>query len=77
VPDSYRTVFVLRGVEEMNAVDVVEILNIIPENVKMRLHHARAFLRKRPYLRAEAQSRELSCSKSAGATGLCMSSSRN
>ena len=58
LPDRYRTVFVLRDVEEMKAAEVAEILNITPENVKMRLHRARAFLRKRLYLRAGAQSRE-------------------
>jgi RNA polymerase sigma-70 factor (ECF subfamily) len=54
LPDSYRTLFVLRDVEEMNAAEVAEILNITPENVKMRLHRARSCLRKRLYLRAGA-----------------------
>ncbi len=58
LPDNYRTVFVLRDVEEIDAAEVAEILNITPDNVKMRLFRARAFLRKRLYLRAGAQSQE-------------------
>jgi RNA polymerase sigma-70 factor, ECF subfamily len=56
LPDNYRTVFVLRDVEEIDAAEVAEILNITPANVKMRLFRARAFLRKRLYLRAGAHS---------------------
>jgi RNA polymerase sigma-70 factor, ECF subfamily len=58
LPDNYRTVFVLRDVEEIDAAEVAEILSITPENVKMRLFRARAFLRKRLYLRAGTHSQE-------------------
>ena len=58
LPDNYRTVFVLRNVEEISAADVAEILNITPENVKTRLHRAHALLRKRLFLRTGAQSHE-------------------
>jgi RNA polymerase sigma-70 factor (ECF subfamily) len=57
LPDNYRSVLVLRDVEEIDAAEVAEILSITLENVKMRLFRARAFLRKRLYLRAGAHSR--------------------
>jgi RNA polymerase sigma-70 factor, ECF subfamily len=38
--------------------EVADVLNITPENVKMRLFRARAFLRKRLFLRAGAHSQE-------------------
>ncbi len=46
LPDSYRTIFVLRDVEEMSTSDTAEVLEITEENVKVRLHRARAMLRK-------------------------------
>ena len=54
LPDSYREVFVLRDVEEMNTTDTAEALGISEENVKTRLHRARALLRKELYSRAGA-----------------------
>jgi hypothetical protein len=50
--DNYRTVRVLRDVEEIDAAEVAEILNITPENVKMGLedwlsahgHRSRSFV---------------------------------
>jgi RNA polymerase sigma-70 factor (ECF subfamily) len=58
LPESYRTVFVLRDVEEINTAEVAKILNVTPENVKMRLHRARAVLRKKLFLRAGSQRQE-------------------
>lgn len=46
LPDSYRTIFVLRDVEEMSTTDTADVLEITEENVKVRLHRARALLRK-------------------------------
>jgi RNA polymerase sigma-70 factor (ECF subfamily) len=46
LPDSYREVFVLRDVEEMSTTEAADALNISTENVKVRLHRARALLRK-------------------------------
>lgn len=57
LPDNYRSVLVLRDVEEIDAAEVAEILSITLENVKMRLFRARAFLRKRLCLRTGAHSR--------------------
>jgi RNA polymerase sigma-70 factor (ECF subfamily) len=46
LPDVYRTVFMLREVEEMSTSDTATVLEITEENVKVRLHRARALLRK-------------------------------
>jgi RNA polymerase sigma-70 factor, ECF subfamily len=49
LPDSYRAVFMLRDVEEMSTSDAAYALDISEENVKVRLHRARAFLRNSLY----------------------------
>ena len=56
LPDSYRHVFVLRDVEEMSTQEAAECLGISEDNVKMRLHRARAQLRRELYARAGASS---------------------
>jgi RNA polymerase sigma-70 factor, ECF subfamily len=56
LPDSYRAVFVLRDVEQMSAPDAAEVLEITEDNVKVRLHRARALLRKILYARAGIES---------------------
>jgi RNA polymerase sigma-70 factor (ECF subfamily) len=45
LPESYRTVIVLRDVEEMSSTEAAEVLDITEDNLKMRLHRARAALR--------------------------------
>jgi RNA polymerase sigma-70 factor (ECF subfamily) len=52
LPDAYRTVFVLRDIEDMSTTDTANALEISEENVKVRLHRARALLRKTLYDRA-------------------------
>ncbi|HET6146665.1 MAG TPA: RNA polymerase sigma factor [Polyangia bacterium] len=47
LPDIYRTVFVLREVEEMSTAEAATTLDISEELVKVRLHRARAALRQR------------------------------
>ena len=56
LPDAYRSVFMLRDVEEMTTEEAAECLDISIENVKTRLHRARAMLRKQLYARAGATS---------------------
>lgn len=46
LPEDYRVVFILRDVEGMSTEETAESLNLTPENVKVRLHRARAALRK-------------------------------
>jgi RNA polymerase sigma-70 factor (ECF subfamily) len=57
-PDAYWTIFVLRDVEEMSTTDTANILEITEENVKVRLHRARALLRKGLYARAGMEKKE-------------------
>lgn len=49
LPVPYRTVFVMRGVEEMSTADTAECLNLTQDAVKTRLRRARALLRKKLY----------------------------
>lgn len=56
LPDTYREIFMLREVEEMSTSETAQCLGITEENVKTRLHRARALLRKEIYARAGATS---------------------
>ena len=58
LPDNYRTVFMLRDIEEISTTDAADVLEITEENVKVRLHRARALLRKSLYARAGMQKKE-------------------
>ncbi len=46
LPDSYRSVYVLRDVEQMGIEEVSRILDLTESTVKVRLHRARRALRK-------------------------------
>jgi RNA polymerase sigma-70 factor (ECF subfamily) len=46
LPEDYRVVFVLRAVEELSTAETAESLDLTEENVKVRLHRARAMLRR-------------------------------
>jgi RNA polymerase sigma-70 factor (ECF subfamily) len=54
LPDGYRSVLMLRDVEEMSTSEAADALDMTEENVKVRLHRARALLRKELYARAGA-----------------------
>jgi len=58
LPDAYRTIFILRDVEEMSTTDAADILEISEQNVKVRLHRARALLRKSLFARAGMERKE-------------------
>jgi RNA polymerase sigma-70 factor (ECF subfamily) len=45
LPESYRTVLVLRDLEELDTAEVATMLGITPNAVKIRLHRARQALR--------------------------------
>jgi RNA polymerase sigma-70 factor (ECF subfamily) len=45
LPESYRTVLLLRGVEELQTAEVAELLGVGESLVKVRLHRARQALR--------------------------------
>jgi len=46
LPDAYRIVLVLRDIEELSTAEVAEMLELTEANVKVRLHRARAALKK-------------------------------
>jgi RNA polymerase sigma-70 factor (ECF subfamily) len=58
IPEQYRLVLMLRDVEQMNTSETAAALELTEENVKVRLHRARALVRKELFARAgtEAQS---------------------
>lgn len=58
LPDANRAVFMLRDVEGMSTSEAAEVLSITEENVKVRLHRARASLRDMLMLHAGVQCRE-------------------
>ena len=54
LPENYRAVFMLRDVENMSTEEAAECLETSVDNVKTRLHRARAMLRRKLYARAGA-----------------------
>ena len=58
LPGTYRTVLMMRDVEEMTTADTAAALQLTEENVKVRLHRARALLRKELFNRAGAARNE-------------------
>lgn len=59
LPDIYRAVIMLRDVEEMDTTETAMALELSEENVKTRLHRARAMLRKKLYARAGEHASEV------------------
>lgn len=47
LPSSLRTVLVLRSIEELSTAETAQVLGLTEDNVKIRLHRARAQVRKR------------------------------
>ena len=45
LPDSHRSVFVLREIEQLSTTEVAELLELTSDNVKQRLSRAKAMLR--------------------------------
>jgi RNA polymerase sigma-70 factor (ECF subfamily) len=56
LPEAYRTVFMLRAVEELSAEETAEVLGLPPATVRTRLFRARSLLRE-----ALAQKIDLAC----------------
>jgi RNA polymerase sigma-70 factor (ECF subfamily) len=50
LPNDYRSVFMLREIEGLSTAETAECLELSEENVKTRLHRARALLRRELYL---------------------------
>jgi len=51
LPDHYRSVLMMRDVQEMDTAETAACLGLSEENVKVRLHRARGILRKQLYSR--------------------------
>jgi RNA polymerase sigma-70 factor (ECF subfamily) len=58
LPDLYRAVFVMRGVEELSTADTAACLNLSEDVVKTRLRRARALMRKKIYAAVGPMRRE-------------------
>jgi RNA polymerase sigma-70 factor (ECF subfamily) len=58
LPDNYRIVYMLREVEELGTAETAQVLEATEENVKVRLHRARALLRKQLYATVGKNARE-------------------
>lgn len=59
LPENYRTVVVLREVEEMSVAETAESLGVTDAVIKTRLHRAHAMLRKDLYARARGRAADL------------------
>jgi len=59
LPENYRTVVVMREVEEMSVADTAITLGVTEAVVKTRLHRAHAMLRKELYARAKGRAADL------------------
>lgn len=57
LPEAYRTVFVMREVEELSTAETADCLELSEEAVKTRLHRARASLRRELLALAGGQAR--------------------
>ncbi|HEY8431406.1 MAG TPA: RNA polymerase sigma factor [Sandaracinaceae bacterium] len=58
LPESYRVVFVMRDIEELDTRETAECLELSEEAVRVRLHRARKALREWLYERADALTAE-------------------
>jgi RNA polymerase sigma-70 factor (ECF subfamily) len=54
LPETYRSVFMLREIEGMTTAETAECLDLSEEAVKVRLHRARSLLRKEIYAQTGA-----------------------
>ncbi|MDB4971162.1 MAG: polymerase, sigma-24 subunit, subfamily [Myxococcales bacterium] len=54
LPEGYRVVFMLREVQQLSVAETAECLELSEENVKVRLHRAKAMLRDALYARLES-----------------------
>jgi RNA polymerase sigma-70 factor (ECF subfamily) len=59
LPEDYRTIIILRDVEEMDVAETAASLGVSEAVVKTRLHRARAVLRKELYSRSQGRVTDL------------------
>lgn len=58
LPEQYRTVVMLRDVEELSTSETAEVLSLSEQNVKVRLHRGHAMLRRWLLKRVGAEARD-------------------
>ena len=58
LPEQYRPVFMLRDVEELSTSETAAALSLTEENVKVRLHRARALIRRELLARVGASAKD-------------------
>jgi RNA polymerase sigma-70 factor, ECF subfamily len=58
LPENFRSVVMMRDVEEMSTSETAECLSITEDNVKIRLHRAHGLLRKALYAKAKTSTTE-------------------
>jgi RNA polymerase sigma-70 factor, ECF subfamily len=58
LPDAYRTVVMLRDIEEMDTAETAAALNLSEQNVKVRLHRGHAMMRGWLFSRVGVKARE-------------------
>lgn len=58
LPEDYRTVVMLRDVEQLSTSETAECLSISEDNVRVRLHRGHAMLRKEIYARAGTSAKD-------------------
>jgi RNA polymerase sigma-70 factor (ECF subfamily) len=51
LPDQYRTVVMLRDIDELSTAETAAVLDLTEQNVKVRLHRGRAMMRDRLFAR--------------------------
>ncbi len=61
LPETYRSVILMRDIEELTTLETAEILDVSPDTVKTRLHRARLAVRRTidKYLRGEAKGKAI------------------
>jgi RNA polymerase sigma-70 factor, ECF subfamily len=57
LPEQYRTIIMLRDVEELSTAETAAALELTEQNVKVRLHRGRALMRDRLFARVGASGR--------------------
>jgi RNA polymerase sigma-70 factor, ECF subfamily len=55
IPEQYRLVLMMRDVEQLSTTETAAALDLTEENVKVRLHRARAMVRKNLFVRAGSE----------------------
>ena len=58
LPEHYRTVVMLRDIEELSTAETADALDLTVENVKIRLHRGHEMIRTRLFERVGAKAKE-------------------